>query len=61
MGTMAALLVEILGDGFAALGEGVQAAKAIATNTTARPNRPKNTSKSSDDLTAGLGERNALD
>jgi hypothetical protein len=54
--------MERVGDGFWALdGVGVQAARVIATNATARPNRPLGTSKTSDDLTERLAERNALD
>jgi hypothetical protein len=62
VGGVAAGLMEKVGDGFRALDDvGVQAARVIATNPTARPNRLLGTSKTSDDLTERLAERNALD
>jgi hypothetical protein len=62
IGGVAAGLMERVGDGFRALdGVGVQAASVIATNPTARPYRTRGTSKTSDDLTERLAERNELD
>ncbi len=62
MGTEAAGLLDVVGDGFTALGDGgVHAATVTAANPATRPNRPQSSSKTSDDLTERFAERNALD
>jgi len=59
--TATAGLVETVGDGFIAVGgEGVHAAAVIAISAATSQNRQRGTSGTSDDLTNGLPEGNAL-